>query len=135
MTDAPTPSPRTRKRITRALSLPLVSGKSSAFVLLGALVLSALAIPLGAKLPVWVEFEIVLAVWWAAWVATLAHLLYHGRRVSDDYAWRSATSWFAGQGTVKGHVAGEAGRGKATGSPPEAPFCDGTGQDSLFPEG
>lgn len=113
MTDAPPPTPRPRKRITRALALPLVSGKSGALVLVGAFAVSALAIPLAARLPVWVEFEIVLAVWWVAWAATLAHLLYHGRRVSDDYAWRGPGSWFGGQGTVAGEVAGEAGTGAA----------------------
>ncbi len=113
MTDETPPAPRPGKRLTRALALPLVSGRSSALVLLGALALSALAIPLAGKLPVWVEFEIVLAVWWVTWVATLAHLLYHGRRVSDDYAWRSSRNWFSGQGTAEGHAAGEVGHGCA----------------------
>ncbi len=102
----PPPRPQMRKRITRAFKLPLVSGASSALVLLASFGLAALAIPLAAKLPVWVEFEIVLCVWWAAWVAMLSYLLYHGRRVSDDYAWRSARSWFGGAGK---EAAGELG--------------------------
>lgn len=109
----PTP-PTPQRRLTRRLALPLVSGKGSVAVLLACFVLSGLVIPLAARLPVWVEFELVLAFWWVAWVLVLGHLLFHGRRLTDDYAWRPARSWIRGSAEVLGEAGssmGEAGSG------------------------
>jgi len=113
-TGPPPLAPRSRRPLTRRLALPLVSGKGSVAVLLGCLVLSALVIPLAARLPAWVEFELVLVAWWLAWVLVLAHLLYRGRRLSDDYAWRPARSWVPGAAHILGEAgssAGDAGSG------------------------
>jgi hypothetical protein len=48
------------------------------------------------RLPHWVEFEIVLAVWWAVWFGVLTKFLYSGLRVADDHVLQQPRNWFSG---------------------------------------
>jgi hypothetical protein len=54
---------------------------------------TAILIPAVLKLPIWIEFEIVLSVWWGIWLAVLTALLYRGRRVADDHQLPPPRSW------------------------------------------
>jgi hypothetical protein len=79
--------------------LPRTSGKTSALVLGLCFALAAvLFLPLARWWPMWVRFEVVLAVWWALWAAALAHLLYHGTRVTDDHAMSAPRNWLGNAG-------------------------------------
>jgi hypothetical protein len=82
------------RRLARRMRLPRLSGKAAAAWLLVCLLLPALLIPAVVRLPVWVDVEIVLGVWWLVWLAVLARLLYTGQRVTDDHALPSPRSWF-----------------------------------------
>ena len=64
----------------------MVSGKFSALVLALCFLLTAVLIPVSAHFPRWVEFELVLAVWWALWTGALPVLLYRGHAISDDFS-------------------------------------------------
>jgi hypothetical protein len=75
--------------------LPRLSGKASAAWLVVCFGLTAVLIPMALRLPRWVAFEIVLAVWWAIWLAVLTRLLYTGQRVADDHQMREPRPWFA----------------------------------------
>ncbi len=77
------PRPSVRGMVQRA-RLPMVSGRTSALVLAACFGLSGVLIPVAAHLPRWVEFELVFAAWWIAWVAALSVLLFRGWAVDDD---------------------------------------------------
>jgi hypothetical protein len=57
------------------------------------LLLAVILIPMALRLPRWVEFEIVLGVWWFVWFAVLTCFLYRGLRVGDDYAFHRPRNW------------------------------------------
>jgi hypothetical protein len=88
--------------LAKRIRLPRLSGKASAAWLVICFVLTAVLIPIALRLPQWVEFEIVLAVWWAIWLAVLARLLYTGQRVADDHQMREPRNWFASNKTQQG---------------------------------
>jgi hypothetical protein len=73
---------------------PRLSGKASALCLVAFFALTALLIPAVLRLPRWIDFEVVLALWWAAWSVILTWLLYTGRRVSDDHQLGKPRRWF-----------------------------------------
>lgn len=79
-------------RVTRR-ALPL-SGRSTAIALSAAFVVSAVLLPVGLRLPRWIEIEIVLGAWWLAVAVLLTVLLYRGLRLVDDH--RFALSPFGG---------------------------------------
>jgi hypothetical protein len=82
------------RRLANRMRLPRLSGKAAAAWLVLFLLLPAVLIPAVVRLPVWVDVEIVLGVWWLVWFGVLARLLYTGQRVSDDHALQSPRSWF-----------------------------------------
>ena len=82
------------RRLAKRMRLPRLSGKAAAAWLLICLLLPAVLIPAVVRLPIWVDVEIVLGVWWLVWLAVLARLLYIGQRVTDDHALQSPRSWF-----------------------------------------
>jgi hypothetical protein len=53
---------------------------------------TALLIPPVLKLPRWVEYEIVLGVWWVFWIGLLTYFLTRGFRVTDDHTLGAAVS-------------------------------------------
>ena len=61
-----------------------VSGLITAAIMAVSFLLSAILIPVAAHLPRWIEFEIVLGVWWATWFLVSAGLLFRGVGVDDD---------------------------------------------------
>lgn len=63
---------------------PQLSGKWSALLLSVCFLASAVAIPVAAHLPEWIEFELVAGVWWLVWVLVLAYLLFNAHEVEDD---------------------------------------------------
>jgi hypothetical protein len=75
-----------RTRIARvvARAAPL-SGRTTALVLVAAFAVTAVALPLGLRLPRWVELELVLACWWLTVATLLVTLLYKGLRLADDH--------------------------------------------------
>jgi hypothetical protein len=77
---------------------PRVSGKFAAVWLSVGFVLSAALVPTALRLPLWVDAEIVLAIWWAVWFAVLARFLYTGSRVTDDHRWSSPRKWINADG-------------------------------------
>jgi hypothetical protein len=95
----PPPSPEETTAIRRAakkMQLPLVSGRASVMVLVLCFALSAgLVLLLGAAmhLPPWIRFELMLLAWWLVWIATLAHFLYHGQRISHDHEFQRPRNW------------------------------------------
>src|SRR5262249_45818826 len=72
---------------------PRVSGKFAAAGLAIGFVLSAALVPMALHLPVWIDAEIVLTIWWAVWFAVLSRFLYTGTRVTDDHRWSSPRAW------------------------------------------
>jgi hypothetical protein len=93
-----------RTRIARAARrvVPL-SGRSTALVMAGAFVASGVALPLGLKLPHWVELELVLASWWLGIFVLLAALLYRNLRLAEDHRLKLSglSSAFEGSGEKK----------------------------------
>src|SRR5438552_5512143 len=90
------PSGARRAALARGVRLPLVSGKTSAAVLLACFALTSLIIfPLKGWLPLWVDVEILLGVWWVVWMAALAHFLHSGRRITDDHAMGAPRNWLS----------------------------------------
>lgn len=92
---------RPRKPI-QALRLPMASGKVSALVLFACFALAAgLAYQLSAplQLPAWLRWEIVVSAWWLVWLLALAHMLYRGKRLSDDHRMGTPRNWFGGGST------------------------------------
>ncbi|MBK7579263.1 MAG: B-box zinc finger protein [Myxococcales bacterium] len=75
-----------RVRVARvARRIVPLSGRATALVMTAALVLSAVVLPLGLKLPHWIEAELVVGVWWLAVASLLTGLLYTGRRLAEDH--------------------------------------------------
>ena len=72
-----------------------LSGKASALGLVLCFAATAILIPMALRLPPWIEYEIVLAVWWAIWLLVLTGFLYWGRRISDDHRLGEPRNWFA----------------------------------------
>jgi hypothetical protein len=91
------PQRPTRRRLLAAkVRLPRLSGKASAAVLVVCFVLAAvLVVPLAWRFAPWIDFEIVIALWWLIWVVTLTAMLYRGHRVSDDHQMKQPQKWFA----------------------------------------
>lgn len=101
MGEAKTPerTPRRKSALARAVSIPMVSGKSSAAILALCFVLTAvLVVPLARKFPPWVDFEIVVGLWWVVWAVALAILLHGGHRITDDHVMGQPRNWLAGLG-------------------------------------
>jgi hypothetical protein len=93
------PPPKQKGRLSRGLRLPMLSGKSSAAILVGCFLLSGLLIlPLARRFPPWVDFELVIGLWWFVWVVGLTAVLHSGRKVSDDHALHSPRSWLGQKG-------------------------------------
>jgi hypothetical protein len=84
-----------RRSLRKGARLPQLSGKASAAWLVVCFVLTALLIPMTLRLPLWVDFEIVLAVWWVIWLGVLTRLLYGGHMVTDDHQMHEPRNWFA----------------------------------------
>lgn len=96
MTDFPTsPEATARPSLANRVRLPRLSGKASAVWLVICFVLTAVLIPLVLRLPRWIEFEIVVGVWWVIWFAVLATILYRGQRVTDDHQFGQPRKWFS----------------------------------------
>src|SRR5947209_2498027 len=110
----PPPDPEEQTAIRRAVikaKLPLVSGSGSVVVLVLCFVLSADAVFLvgwTVHWPLWVDFEIMLLLWWLVWIVTLGRLLYLGVHVSDEPALRGVQPrnwlWSGGDGGWGGDV-------------------------------
>lgn len=102
---------RARKRrgprpLRKRLRLPTASGKTSALVLVGCFLLTALVVlPLAWKVPPWIEAEIILGTWWVVWTAALTLLLHRGWRISDDHAWTGPRTWWSGSSNAPSKVA------------------------------
>jgi hypothetical protein len=89
------PPAKRRRRLIESIRLPQVSGKASAAWLVACFVLTAVLIPMAVRRPLWVDFEIVLAVWWVLWAGLLTRLLYLGVQVSDDHKLAGPRRWFS----------------------------------------
>lgn len=63
---------------------PSVSGERLAVLIAACLGVSAILIPTAAHLPRWIEFELVLVVWWLVWWVALSWMLFRGHRVEHD---------------------------------------------------
>jgi hypothetical protein len=72
-----------------------LSGFGTACWLVLALGVTGLLIPTVLRLPIWIDFEVVLAVWWTIWLGALTSLLYTGNRLSDDHRLHEPRNWFA----------------------------------------
>src|SRR5438094_7295486 len=102
----PPPAPEEQTAIRRAVKkakLPLVSGSGSVVVLVLCFVLSAAAVfAVGwtAHWPLWIDFEVMLLLWWLAWILMLGRLLYLGAQVRDDPSVRGVQprNWFWSSG-------------------------------------
>jgi hypothetical protein len=75
------------------LRLPRLSGKASAACLVIFFLTTGLLIPRVVRLPLWIDFEIVLAIWWLGWLIVLSVLLYRGQRVTDDHQLGQPRNW------------------------------------------
>jgi len=75
-----------RARLAAAATLPTLSGRQSAWVLLACLGLAAaLVLPFAPDLPFWLRVEVVLALWWTTWTGLMTYLLHRGARLADDH--------------------------------------------------
>ena len=92
------PAQRRRRRLAESVRLPRLSGKASAAWLVACFALTAVLVPMAVRRPLWVDFEIVLAVWWVLWAGFLTRLLYLGVQVSDDHNLAGPRRWFTGSG-------------------------------------
>src|SRR5579871_6372683 len=72
-----------------------VSGQVAALWLVICLLLTAVLIPMALKLPHWIEFEIVLGIWWIVWFSVLSWFLYQGFQVTDDHTFHQPRNWFS----------------------------------------
>lgn len=88
-------SPTRRRKLIESIRLPQVSGKASALWLIGCFALTALLVPMTVRLPLWIDFEIVVAVWWCVWAGILSRMLYLGWRISDDHRLGQSLAWFS----------------------------------------
>jgi hypothetical protein len=89
--------PVARPSLAKRVRLPQLSGKASAAWLVLCFGLTAILIPMTVRLPRWVDFELVLALWWAIWLSVLTYLLYTGQRVADDHQMHEPRSWFSSE--------------------------------------
>jgi hypothetical protein len=87
------PLKKRRRRLN--FRLPLVSGATSAIVLVLCFGVTALLIPFAVRQKPWIDAEIVCAAWWLIWIVGLSRLLYTGHRVTDDYRPGQPRNWFA----------------------------------------
>ena len=94
MPETPIPPPPRRPRLAQRLRLPVVSGKWTVLWLVCCFALTGVFIPLVLHLPKWIDFEIVVAVWWFLWALILVKLLYKGEQVSDDHQHHEPRDWF-----------------------------------------
>ena len=78
-----------RARIARAARrvVPL-SGRATALVITAAFVVSGAVLPIGLRLPHWVELELVLGVWWLGIAGLSSVLLFKGWRLAEDHRFR-----------------------------------------------
>lgn len=83
-------------QLVRASRSRRVSGKITACWLFCCMLLTAVLIPMTLRLPVWIEYEVVLAVWWFIWFVALTILLFKGLRISDDHVLHQPRNWLAG---------------------------------------
>jgi hypothetical protein len=95
MVPPPPPRPTRRQLLARTIRLPRLSGKASAAWLIVCFLLTGVLLPAVLNLPLWVDFEIVLATWWLVWLSVLTYLLYTGKRVADDHQLGQPRNWFA----------------------------------------
>lgn len=96
MGDSPSnPPSQLHLRMTEFVKLPRLSGKASAAWLAACFALTGVLIPAVLRLPRWIDFEIVLGIWWVIWLGVLARLLYTGQRVAHDYEMKEPTNWFS----------------------------------------
>src|SRR5438105_434782 len=93
MSDSPTPNDQ--RPVGRFFRLPRLSGKATAACLVAFFLATALLIPTVLRLPPWINFEIVLGIWWLTWWIVLAVLLYRSQRVSDDHALAEPRNWLS----------------------------------------
>lgn len=63
---------------------PPVSGSLTALIVGSLMALAAVVFPNILQLPRWLEFEVVVAMWWGVWAVTFTTLLYRGWRVARD---------------------------------------------------
>ncbi len=96
--EAPPPRVRFVRHLAHRARLPRLSGRAGAAWLIVCLLLPAFLIPAAVRLPIWIDFEIVLGIWWLVWLLVLARLLYTGQRVTDDHALQAPRSWFGARG-------------------------------------
>ncbi|MBC8065314.1 MAG: hypothetical protein H7Y17_10815 [Chlorobia bacterium] len=68
---------------------PKISRKPIVLLVSLCLIVSAVLIPIAAKLPKLIEAQLVLGVWWLVWVCVLTWLLFRGDKVDDDIHWFS----------------------------------------------
>jgi hypothetical protein len=87
--------PVRRRSLVKKVRLPRLSGKASAAWLVVCFGLTAALIPMALRLPRWVAFEIVVAVWWGIWLGVLTLILYKGHRVADDHQLHEPRMWFS----------------------------------------
>src|SRR3954453_22699986 len=95
--DVPMPDPATTQAPPpeRKVRLARLSGKATAGWLVVFLLLIGVLIPAVVKLPFWLDFEIVLAVWWLVWLAGLGRPLYTGQRVTGGHQLGEPRNWFS----------------------------------------
>lgn len=89
MSDSETNQPPTDRNVR----LARLSGKATAAWLVFFFLLIGLLIPAVVRLPLWLDFEIVLAAWWLVWLAVLTRLLYTGQRVAADHQLGAPRNW------------------------------------------
>jgi len=81
---APAHPYRGRGRRALAAMTPRVSGKATALVVGGSLLVAAAAFPAAVRLPRWLEIEGVLGLWWLVFASVATALLYRGFRLRHD---------------------------------------------------
>jgi hypothetical protein len=87
-----------RDYLRSKLTIPTVSGKASAAVLIACFAITVVLIAGPLRLPLWMEAEMILAGWWVLWAVALCYLLYTGQRVSDDHQLARPRNWLAAWG-------------------------------------
>lgn len=81
------PPPSDPPRITMARSQrSVLSGKWMVAILFLSLGIASTLVPIAAHLPRWVEFEMVIGIWWVIWAIALTAILYSAVGVADDMA-------------------------------------------------
>ena len=85
-TEQPVPAVEERRRLR-------ISGKAAATGLVVAFLLTGVLIPAVVQLPTWIDFEIVLGLWWAIWWVVLTIMLYQRQRVTHDHELPAPRSW------------------------------------------